>query len=175
MNRTLTLDLLDGRRNYESAAFCDGGVVHLRLTGWSDGYAITELVAEIPAADAADVGGLLASTLSAFRAPPPEESFFGSLLDEALPSGPPPSPPQRVPISWPPPDTRPPNAGRPWAPEDLDLLVTRVEQGASVKTLTAELGRTEAAVRTRLQMLRAPRPSPAPPRPPGPAAPPAPD
>jgi hypothetical protein len=69
MDRTLTLDLLDGRRTYEAVAHWGllGDVVGLRLTGWDAGRVVTELVGEIPAADAFDVGGLLAATLSGFR------------------------------------------------------------------------------------------------------------
>ncbi|MFG2038588.1 hypothetical protein [Dactylosporangium sp. NPDC048998] len=86
MDRTLTLDLLDGRRSYEAVAHCiTDGMVGLRLTGWDRGRVVTELVGEIPAADALDVGGLLAAVLSGFRDAAPQDPGSGAaaVLDGA--------------------------------------------------------------------------------------------
>ncbi|MEV8515016.1 hypothetical protein [Dactylosporangium sp. NPDC051484] len=147
MNRTLTLDLLDGRRSYEAVAHrvTDAttdemvGMVGLRLTGWDRGRVVTELVGEIPAADALDVGGLLAAVLSGFRDPAPEQD-----LSPETGSG---------------------------AVAVLDGAVgTRLEEGAGVRTPTADPGQTRAAVRGRPQMsrvARVTRPGLGPPLPPG--------
>ncbi|WP_432833234.1 hypothetical protein [Dactylosporangium sp. CA-092794] len=237
-HRTL---IIDGR-SYEALASCGAdGMVGLRLTGWNAGYVVIELVGELPAADASDVGNLIASALAGFRdLGPPSAAFDQSLpLDPAFdgspftdrgfdhpapfdapasssgvgpafdrsapsgaaagrsaPAGPgfdrsPPSTGRsspagssfdrsspagaalgrpsgggglgRVPVRWLPPERRHPNAGRPWASRDMELLLSRLEEGADIKTLTAELGRSEAAVRSRLQILRATRPGPEPP------------
>ena len=146
VRRRLMLDL----RSYDVTAFDDGsGVVGLRLVGWDSGYMFTELVAELPTGDAADVGLLLASALAGFRgggSPPSPTPVGGWLSYDAR-------------------DSRPATAskwGQPWEPADLDLLVRRFREGATIKTLTAELGRTDGAIRQRLQILGETRPGPAP-------------
>jgi hypothetical protein len=139
VRRRLVID----HRNYEVTAFDDGsGVVGVRLVGWDSGYIFTELVAELPTGDASDVGHLLASALAGFRGGDPPR----------LP------PPRDRPVQ----DPRPAAAksGRPWAPADLDLLVRRFREGASIRTLTTELGRTDGAIRQRLQLLGETRPAP---------------
>jgi hypothetical protein len=147
VRRRLMLD----HRSYDVTAFDDGsGIVGLRLIGWDSGYVFTELVAELPTGDAADVGQLLASALAGFRG-----------------GGSPPDPPpldgwrtyDRPQQSFRP---RAPKAGRPWEPADLDLLVRRFREGASIRTLTVELGRTDGAIRQRLQLLGEARPVPSP-------------
>ncbi|MEU0553908.1 hypothetical protein [Dactylosporangium sp. NPDC006015] len=144
--------LMIDHRSYDVTAFDDGsGFVGLRLVGWDSGYVVTELVGELPARDASDVGQLLASALAGFRGggsppePPPEDGWL-------LPQDPGPL------------DLRSaaPKSGQPWEPADLDLLVRRFHEGASIKTLTVELGRTDGAIRQRLQMLGATRPAPPP-------------
>lgn len=147
VRRRLVLD----HRSYDVTAFDGGGgTVGLRLVGWDAGYVFTELAAEFPTDDATDVANLIASALCGFRgggAPPPAP------------------PPQPVPAL-----TRdrwatgrraggmPPNAGKPWEPQDLELLVSRFREGASIRTLTVELGRTDGAIRQRLQQLGETRP-----------------
>lgn len=142
VRRRLMLD----HRSYDVTAFDDGsGVVGLRLVGWDSGYVFTELVAELPAGDAADVGQLLASTLAGFRgggSPPSPTPVGGWLSYDARPA---------TASKW----------GQPWDPADLDLLVRRFREGASIKTLTVELGRTDGAIRQRLQILGETRPGPA--------------
>ncbi|MEV0132325.1 hypothetical protein AB0H83_28150 [Dactylosporangium sp. NPDC050688] len=145
VRRRLMLDL----RSYDVTAFDDGsGVVGLRLVGWDSGYMFTEVVAELPTGDAADVGQLLASALAGFRgggSPPSPTPASGWLSYDAR-------------------DSRPATAskwGQPWEPADLDLLVRRFREGATIKTLTAELGRTDGAIRQRLQILGETRPGPA--------------
>jgi len=129
-------------RTYEVTAFHDGqGVVEVSLTAWGDERPIARLAGEVPAVDAVDVGHLLAGALAAFRDPPPRDP---------------------VP-TWPVRDPRDhraayPNAGKPWEPADLDLLVARFQEGASVDTLTTELGRTEGGIRSRLQIMGITRP-----------------
>jgi hypothetical protein len=141
VRRRLTID----QRDYNVVAFDGGGgFVGLRVTGWDAGYTVTEMVGEIPAADAFDVGNLIASALAGFR-----ES-----------GGDPPS--QDVPVMsprdwWAAQREAAPNAGKPWETQDLELLMARFQEGASVKTLTAELGRTEGGIRSRLQLLGATR------------------
>lgn len=147
VRRRLMLD----HRSYDVTAFDDGsGVVGLRLVGWDSGYVFTELVAELPAGDASDVGQLLASALAGFRG-------GGSPPRDVAPSG-----------GWltydrRPQDPRPtaPRSGQPWEPTDLELLVRRFREGATIKTLTVELGRTDGAIRQRLQILGEARPVPA--------------
>ena len=145
VRRRLMLD----HRSYDVTAFDDGsGVVGLRLVGWDSGYVFTELVAELPAGDVADVGHLLASALAGFRgggSPPSPTPAGGWLSYDAR-------------------DSRPATAskwGQPWDPADLDLLVRRFREGATIKTLTVELGRTDGAIRQRLQILGETRPGPA--------------
>ncbi|MFF5231031.1 hypothetical protein [Dactylosporangium sp. NPDC000521] len=144
--------LMIDHRSYDVTAFDDGsGFVGLRLVGWDSGYVVTELVGELPARDASDVGQLLASALAGFRGggSPPEPPSEGGWL---LPDDPGPL------------DLRSaaPKSGQPWEPADLDLLVRRFHEGASIKTLSVELGRTDGAVRQRLQMLGETRPAPPP-------------
>ena len=144
--------LMIDHRSYDVTAFDDGsGYVGLRLVGWDSGYVVTELVGELPARDASDVGQLLASALAGFRGggSPPESPSEGGWL---LPDDPGPL------------DLRSaaPKSGQPWEPADLDLLVRRFHEGASIKTLSVELGRTDGAVRQRLQMLGETRPAPPP-------------
>jgi hypothetical protein len=144
VRRRLMLD----HRSYDVTAFDDGsGVVGLRLVGWDSGYVFTELVAELPTGDAGDVGQLLASALAGFRgggSPPSSTPTGGWLTYDGR---------QR--------DSRATAAksGQPWAPPDLDLLVRRFREGASIKALTVELGRTDGAIRQRLQLLGETRPA----------------
>lgn len=145
VRRRLMLD----RRSYDVTAFDDGsGVVGLRLVGWDSGYVFTELIAELPTGDAGDVGQLLASALAGFRGD-------GSPPDTAAMAG------------WVPYDRRPrqprstaPKSGQPWEPADLELLVRRFHEGASITDLTVELGRTDGAIRQRLQLIGETRPGP---------------
>ena len=44
----------------------------------------------------------------------------------------------------------PPNAGKPWAPDDDAQLAAAYREGKDVKQLAAELGRTQFAVEARL-------------------------
>ncbi|MDG6109093.1 hypothetical protein Daura_50630 [Dactylosporangium aurantiacum] len=145
VRRRLMLD----HRSYDVTAFDDGsGVVGVRLVGWDSGYVFTELVAELPTGDAADVGQLLASALAGFRgggSPPGPTPAGGWLSYDAR--GPRPA--------------TAPRSGQPWEPADLDLLVRRFREGATIKTLTVELGRTDGAIRQRLQLLGETRPGPA--------------
>lgn len=144
VRRRLMLD----HRSYDVTAFDDGsGIVGLRLVGWDSGYVFTELVAELPTGDATDVGQLLASALAGFRgggSPPASPTPTGWLAYDRRPREPRPSAPK---------------SGQPWEPADLDLLVRRFHEGASIRTLTVELGRTDGAIRQRLQILGEARPS----------------
>jgi hypothetical protein len=154
VRRRLMLD----HRSYDVTAFDDGsGFVGLRLVGWDSGYVFTELVVELPVGDATDVGQLLASALAGFRGggSPPPGSPLGS-----PPLGPPPSG-GWLPYDRSARDPRPaaPKFGQPWEPADLELLVRRFREGATIKTLTVELGRTDGAVRQRLQILGEVRPA----------------
>jgi hypothetical protein len=148
VRRRLMLD----HRSYDVTAFDDGsGIVGLRLVGWDSGYVFTEVVAELPTGDATDVGQLLASALAGFRgggSPPDSTSSSGWRTYDR---------PQQ--------SFRPtaPKSGQPWEPTDLDLLVRRFREGATIKTLTVELGRTDGAIRQRLQILGETRPAPGPP------------
>ncbi|MER7008927.1 hypothetical protein ABT297_38600 [Dactylosporangium sp. NPDC000555] len=151
MNRTLTLDLLDGRRSYEAVAHrvtdgMTGGMVGLRLTGWDRGRVVTELVGEIPAVDALDVGGLLAAALGGFRAPAPAPApELGPEVGPALAL----------------------DTGSGTAAVLDGAATSRLEEGTGVRSQTADPGQTRAAVRGRPQMSRAARPGLGPPRPPG--------
>ncbi|MET7418144.1 hypothetical protein [Dactylosporangium sp. NPDC005555] len=152
VRRRLMLD----HRSYDVTAFDDGsGVVGLRLVGWDSGYVFTELVAELPTGDASDVGQLLASALAGFRGggSPPGPRPPGVGRSDGWP-----------PYGRHPRDPRPtaPKSGRPWEPADLDLLIRRFREGATIKTLTVELGRTDGAIRQRLQTLGEARPTPLP-------------
>ncbi|GAB3866438.1 hypothetical protein GCM10027610_118680 [Dactylosporangium cerinum] len=155
VRRRLMLD----HRSYDVTAFDDGsGIVGLRLVGWDSGYVFTELVVELPVGDATDVGQLLASALAGFRGggSPPPGSPLGS---------PPLGPPHSggwLPYDRSARDPRPtaPKFGQPWEPADLELLVRRFREGATIKTLTVELGRTDGAIRQRLQILGEVRPAP---------------
>ncbi|MEV4507954.1 hypothetical protein AB0K00_03200 [Dactylosporangium sp. NPDC049525] len=150
VRRRLMLD----HRSYDVTAFDDGtGVVGLRLVGWDSGYVFTELVAELPTGDATDVGQLLASALAGFRG--------GGSPPGSPPPGSTPSGGWRPYDSWSR-DPRPtaPKSGQPWEPADLELLVRRFREGATIKTLTVELGRTDGAIRQRLQILGEVRPAP---------------
>ncbi|GAA3230094.1 hypothetical protein ACFO1B_26505 [Dactylosporangium siamense] len=156
VRRRLMLD----HRSYDVTAFDDGsGFVGLRLVGWDSGYVFTELVVELPVGDATDVGQLLASALAGFRGggSPPPGSPLGS-----PPLGPP-SSGEWLPYDRSARDPRPaaPKSGQPWEPADLELLVRRFREGATIKTLTVELGRTDGAIRQRLQILGEVRPAPA--------------
>lgn len=153
VRRHLSID----RRAYEVVAHDDGaGLVGMRVTGWDSGYLVTEMVGEIPAMDTQDVGNLIASALAGFRVfgadPPPRDSV----------AGPPPLPERQW---WAAQRAAAPNAGKPWEPQDLELLMARFREGASVQSLTTELGRTEGGIRTRLQILGLSRPEPDSPRP----------
>lgn len=146
VRRRLMLD----HRSYDVTAFDDGsGVVGLRLVGWDSGYVFTELVTELPTGDATDVGQLLASALAGFRgggSPPPGATPSGGWLRyDRRPRDPRPTAPK---------------SGQPWEPADLDLLLRRFREGATIKTLTVELGRTDGAIRQRLQILGETRPAP---------------
>jgi hypothetical protein len=46
-----------------------------------------------------------------------------------------------------------PNAGRPWSVEERTALIGRFREGATVKALAVEFGRTSGAIRARLQKL----------------------
>ncbi|WP_327007366.1 hypothetical protein OHA72_08930 [Dactylosporangium sp. NBC_01737] len=150
VRRRLMLD----HRSYDVTAFDDGsGVVGLRLVGWDSGYVFTELVAELPVGDATDVGQLLASALAGFRGggSPPGSPPPGS----APPGG------WRAYDRWSRhPRPTAPKSGQPWEPADLELLVRRFREGATIKTLTVELGRTGGAIRQRLLILGEVRPAP---------------
>jgi hypothetical protein len=47
----------------------------------------------------------------------------------------------------------PPNAGRPWSPEDDDALAAAFDSGAAVSALATQLGRTRGAINARLVKL----------------------
>jgi hypothetical protein len=145
VHRRLTID----RRNYDVVAFYGGdGLVGVRVTGWDGGSLVTEMVGELPATDAFEVGTLIAAALSGFREL--------ATRTETVPTRP-------AEDWWSPPWASAPNAGKPWEPQDLEMLLARFQEGASVKSLTAELGRTEGGIRSRLQLLGATRQTPSPP------------
>ncbi|UWP82624.1 hypothetical protein [Dactylosporangium fulvum] len=139
VHRRLTID----DRDYDVLAFnTGGGFIAVRMAGWDGGCMTTEIAGELPAADALDVVSILASALTHLR-----------------PSGESGDPPDDW---WAAHRAAAPNAGKPWDRQDLELLVTRFREGATVKTLTAELGRTEGGVRSRLQLLGLTRADPEP-------------
>ncbi|MET7395462.1 hypothetical protein ABZS66_18415 [Dactylosporangium sp. NPDC005572] len=133
VNRQLTI----GDREYSLVVYdAGGGFVGLRVVCWQGDGHLAEVTGELPQADVPEVTGLLATVLAGYRAdPPPTRDWWAAHRAAA------------------------PNAGRPWAPHDLDLLVARFNAGASVKALTAELGRTAGGIRTRLQQLGLTRPA----------------
>ncbi|MFB9181505.1 hypothetical protein ACFFX1_25480 [Dactylosporangium sucinum] len=146
VHRRLTID----DREYHLVVFDAGDdFVGLRVVGWEGGGRLADIGGELPLADVPEVTGLLAAVLAGCRAQPPDPP----------PSGPPSAPPSAPSAGtsehdwWAVHRAAAPNAGRPWAPQDLDLLVARFNAGASVKAMTEELGRTEGGVRSRLQLL----------------------
>ncbi|WP_238009259.1 hypothetical protein KZZ52_59420 [Dactylosporangium sp. AC04546] len=135
VHRRLTID----SREYSVVVYdAGGGFVGLRVIGRDGRLAefACEIHGELPQADAPEVTGLVAAVLAGYRAEPlPPLDWWAAHRAAA------------------------PNAGRPWAPHDLDLLVARFTAGASVKALTAELGRTAGGIRARLQQLGLTRPA----------------
>jgi hypothetical protein len=86
------------------------------------------------------VTGELMPEDSPYNAPPVIRALFAvsQALEEQVTK--PERPPRQVRL----------NAGKPWTPEDDDRLQRRFAEGAEVKDLADELGRTQFGVETRL-------------------------
>lgn len=83
---------------------------------------------------------------SPYNAPPVIRALF--TVSQAL--GDKPSPGARPPRA---PRSSPPNAGKPWSPEDDERLAKSFEAGSGLTALANDLGRTQFAVESRLVKL----------------------